>query len=131
MSTYVAWYERMVLLYNVTLTLSCTVYIRTFNNWFICQRAFIEIWSTRKVWRARKMRENISRRCKRSCPRLVTKLIDEFMRVNELYLNTKFSNPKEKQRCCFNWLIYNRPYPSFVWQKVRLAKLKTPLPKKK
>ena len=24
------------------------------NNWFICQRAFIEIWSTWEVWRARK-----------------------------------------------------------------------------
>ena len=33
-----------------------------FNNWFIRQRAFIEIWSTREVWRARKMRESCSRR---------------------------------------------------------------------
>ena len=30
------------------------------NNWFICQRAFIEIWSTREVWRARKMRKSNS-----------------------------------------------------------------------
>ena len=27
-----------------------------FNKWFIRQGAFIEIWSTREVWRARKMR---------------------------------------------------------------------------
>ena len=26
------------------------------NHWFIRQRAFIEIWSTREVWRARNMR---------------------------------------------------------------------------
>ena len=36
------------------------------NNWFIRQRAFIEIWSTREVWRARKMRK--------SCSRLTTSL---------------------------------------------------------
>ena len=28
------------------------------NNWFIQQRAFIEIWSTQEVWRARKMRNS-------------------------------------------------------------------------
>ena len=33
-----------------------------FNNWFISQRAFIEIRSTREVWRARKMRKSCSRR---------------------------------------------------------------------
>ena len=27
------------------------------NNWLIRQRAFIEIWSTREVWRVRKMRK--------------------------------------------------------------------------
>ena len=32
------------------------------NNWFIRQRAFTEIWSTREVWRARKMRKSCSRR---------------------------------------------------------------------
>ena len=32
------------------------------NNWFIRQRAFIEIWSTREVWRVRKMRKSCSRR---------------------------------------------------------------------
>ena len=32
------------------------------NNWFIRLRAFIEIWSTREVWRARKMRKSCSRR---------------------------------------------------------------------
>ena len=32
------------------------------NNWFICQRAFVEIWSTREVWRARKVRKSCSRR---------------------------------------------------------------------
>ena len=31
------------------------------NNWFVCQRAFIEIWSTWEVWRARKMRKSCSR----------------------------------------------------------------------
>ena len=25
------------------------------NNWYICQRSFIDIWSTREVWRTRKM----------------------------------------------------------------------------
>ena len=29
----------------------------TINNWFIRQRAFLEIWSTWEVWRARKMRK--------------------------------------------------------------------------
>ena len=33
-----------------------------FNNWFMRQRAFIDIWSTREVWRARKMRKSCSRR---------------------------------------------------------------------
>ena len=33
-----------------------------FNNWFIRQRTFIEIWSTWEVWRARKMRKSCSRR---------------------------------------------------------------------
>ena len=28
------------------------------NTWFIRQRAFIEIWSTREVWRVRKMRKS-------------------------------------------------------------------------
>ena len=34
---------------------------RTVNNWFIGQRVLIEIWSTRDVWRARKMRRSCSR----------------------------------------------------------------------
>ena len=39
-------------------------YTKSFNNWFIRQRAFIEIRSTREVWRARKMRKSCSRRKK-------------------------------------------------------------------
>ena len=35
--------------------------IKLINNWFIRQRAFIEIWSTWEVWRARKMRKSCSR----------------------------------------------------------------------
>ena len=31
------------------------------NNWFIRQHAFIKIWSTQEVWRARKMHKNCSR----------------------------------------------------------------------
>ena len=34
---------------------------KTINNWFIRQCVFIEIWSTREVWRARKMRKSRSR----------------------------------------------------------------------
>ena len=37
--------------------LFATTFSLTLNNWFICQRAFIEIWSTREVWRKRKMRK--------------------------------------------------------------------------
>ena len=32
------------------------------NNWFIRRRTFIEMWSTREVWRARKMHKSCSRR---------------------------------------------------------------------
>ena len=32
------------------------------NHWFIRKRAFIEIWSSRGVWRARKMHKSGSRR---------------------------------------------------------------------
>ena len=32
-----------------------------FNNWFIHQHAFIEIWSTQEVWRAQKMHKSCSR----------------------------------------------------------------------
>ena len=40
----------------------CYFWLNSINNWFIRQRAFIEIWSTREVWRARKMRKSCSRR---------------------------------------------------------------------
>ena len=43
-------------LFPVVMSLQCI-----FNNWFIRKRAFIEIWSTREVWRARKMRKSCSR----------------------------------------------------------------------
>ena len=36
---------------NKNSCIKCTL----INNWFIRQRAFIEIWSTQEVWRARKM----------------------------------------------------------------------------
>ena len=50
------------------------------NNWFIRQRLFIEIWSTREVWRARKMRKSCSRRAHR-------------WRMNQLFYN--IFNPME------------------------------------
>ena len=38
-----------------------TLRLGAFNNWFICQHAFIEIWSTREVWRAQKMHKSCLR----------------------------------------------------------------------
>ena len=35
---------------------------RLFNNWYMRERAFIDIWRTREVWRERKMRKRCSRR---------------------------------------------------------------------
>ena len=64
--------------------------------------------------------ENISLRCKRSCLRLVKKLTGEFIRVNELYflIEYKILLSKRNTKMLFHWLLYNRPHPSFVWQKV-------------
>ena len=40
---------------------SCETFRLWCNNWFMRQRAFIEIWSTREVYRARKMHKSCSR----------------------------------------------------------------------
>ena len=39
---------------------SFVIIVVLINNWFLRQRAFIEIRSTREVWKARKMRKSSS-----------------------------------------------------------------------
>ena len=59
------WRIRCIAVKFVPLRLMClkkNLVSKIINHWFMRQRAFIEIWSTREVWRARKMRNSCSRR---------------------------------------------------------------------
>ena len=60
--------------------------LTSWRHWFIRQRAFIELWSTWEVWRARKMRKGLFTRYDFvACDKLTTSLRHELFRVNQTY----------------------------------------------